>query len=135
MSADKHDPGLLEFINSYRDRFAKYSLMYAGPSLDTIEAMWHMLCVFEDFAVRRENVFDPVAAGSGKRPEDNAYAVVAQKYRCGNWTLGSKVKDEMCKDGHVTREAAEELVRRLREVDLMREKLRSGEIKIVNGGR
>lgn len=125
MSADRRDDGLLEFVNAYRDKFARYSLMYAGPNLNTIEAMWHMFSTFEDFARDRVNVFDPVAVTAmGERPEDDAYRVIAKKYRCGSWTLGAKVEHEM-RDNHDDRAAAEELVRRLQEVDALREKLRS----------
>ena len=125
MVPERQDDKLLEFIRAYRDSFARRSLMYAGPDLGTVEAMWHMLSTFEDFAYDRVNLFDPVAvAATRQRPEDDAYSVIAQKYRCGSWTLGTKVEHEMCKDGQATREAAEELIRRLREVDALREEMR-----------
>lgn len=123
MSTEGQDVRLLEFVNAYRDRFARYSLMYAGPDLNTIESMWHMLATFEDYARNRVNIFDPVAA-RGARPEDDAYQTIAQKYKCGSWTLATKVEHEMlgCDDA---RAAAEELVRRLQEVEALREELRS----------
>lgn len=134
MSAERQrDDGLLGFVQAYREKFARYSLMYAGPNLDTIEAMWHMLETFEDFARDRVNVFDPVALSTrGERPADKAYQVIAQKYRCGSWTLGTKVAHEM--RGEVDdRLKAEELIRRLQEVTALRERLRTGEIRVEGG--
>lgn len=118
------DDGLREFVQAYREKFARYSLMYAGPNLDTIEAVWHVLSTFEDFALDRVNVFDPIAAAARhEAPQDAAYRTIAQKYRCGNWTLGSKVAHEMA-DVPDDRARAEELIRRLQEVDELRERLR-----------
>lgn len=126
MSNREPDVALLAFIESYRIAVTRRPLMYAGLDLSVIEAMWHIFWNFEDFARDGTNVFQPDEnTPVGKRPEDDAYSIIAQKYKCGSWTLGTKVEQEMCEDGRVTREASEELIKRLREVDSLREELRS----------
>ncbi len=113
---------LLEFIATYRDNFAARSLMYAGPDLSNIECMWHMFSTFEDFA-NGDAIF---AVQPGViEAHRTAYTRIAEKYNCGSSTLADHVKRKMCKDGHVTREAAEELIRCLKEVDALRTELRS----------
>lgn len=100
-------------LSALRENVERRSLMYGG-NLTGVESVWNMLCAFE-----------AIIDGDIDDCHDKAYRAIAEKYRCGNWTLSGKVEHEMCKEGFATREAADELIRRLHEVDVLRKEMRS----------
>lgn len=100
-----------KFLEEYRARFQKYSLMYGG-TLVGVETVWYTLSAFEDFL-------------DGPFEDDvnfEAYHKIAQKYKCGSWVLSAKVKEEF-KDKDYG-EAAIELLKRLEEVRQLKKELR-----------
>lgn len=91
---------LLDRIDMMLEAVEKRPLMYGGD-LNGVEVAWRTLKELQRF-------------GRGKQCDDRkAYAKIAKKYNCGNWTLASKVADE----GGDLGEAAYELIRRLKEVE------------------
>lgn len=117
MSQERTAEEVNEFLATWRENFEKRSLMYGGD-LSGVETMWYALQTFEAF-MAGEDIF----GGSTDIDDDlrfNSYARVAAKYKCGNSPLSSKVRKEMGEG----REASEELVRRLKEVDAVRAELR-----------
>lgn len=94
------------FLETFRKDFEARPLMFGG-TLIGVEAAWNVLHEMDAFL-------------AGEVPGDDlrfdAYMSVANKYRCGNCTLSSKVKQEMGED----RAAADELIKRLKEVDAAR---------------
>ena len=117
MSRERTTEEVNQFLATWRENFEKRSLMYGGD-LSGVETMWYALQTFEAF-MAGEDIF-----GEKTDIDDlrfRAYAQVASKYRCGNSPISVKVKKEMGEG----REASEELVRRLKEVDAARAELRA----------
>ena len=121
MSQERTPEDVRQFIDTYRANierfrggFEKRSLMYGG-SLNGVEAAWNVINVMEAF-LEGENIFS-----ADDDSDFTAYSTIARKYRCGNWVISAKVKEEMGE----TVEAAEELIRRLKEVDALRAELRA----------
>lgn len=117
MSQERTAEEVNGFLATWRGNFEKRSLMYGGD-LSGVETMWYALQTFEAF-MAGEDIF----GGSTDIDDDlrfRAYAQVASRYKCGNSPLSSKVRNEMGEG----REASEELVRRLKEVDVVRAQLR-----------
>lgn len=94
------------FLETFRKDFEARPLMFGG-TLVGVEAAWNVLHEMDAFL-------------AGEVPGDDlrfdAYMSVANRYRCGNCALSSKVKQEMGED----RAAADELIKRLKEVDAAR---------------
>lgn len=102
---------LKKFIENFLENVSKYSLMYGG-NLEGVESVWHTLMAFESFA----NGEDP-----NDRLWDLAYDQISDKYRCGSWALCSKVAKQYDSEDDVM--AAEELIRRLQEVRVLKYRL------------
>ncbi len=117
MSQERTAEEVNKFLATWRENFEKRSLMYGGD-LSGVETTWYALQTFEAF-MAGEDIF-----GRSTDIDDDlrfrAYVTVSSKYKCGNWPISAKVKEEMGEG----REAAEELIRRLKEIDAVRAELR-----------
>lgn len=102
---------LKKFIENFLKDVSKYHLMYGG-SLEGIESVWHTIMAFESFANDED---------SNDRSWDLAYDQISDKYKCGSWALSSKVSKQYDKGDDMI--AADELIRRLQEVRILKYRL------------
>jgi hypothetical protein len=120
--SDRSPEEIKRFIDGYRGNIERFrggfeqrSLMYGG-SLNGVEAAWNVLTTMEEF-LNGVDIYDRTEGDLSFK----AYSTVAEKYKCGNWVISAKVKEEMGEGP----EAALELIRRLREVDDLLVRLRA----------
>ncbi len=112
MSQERTPEDMRRFVDTYRTSVEKRSLMYGGD-LNGVEAVWSVINTMTNF-LEGEDVFNADDIGF------SAYETIAARYKCGNWAISTKVREELGE----TAEAASELIRRLKEVDDLRAELR-----------
>lgn len=104
---------LKKFIENFLKDVSKYHLMYGG-SLEGVESVWHTIMAFESFA-------DGHVWSDKDDAWDLAYDQISDKYKCGSWALSCKVSKQYDQGDDMI--AADELIRRLQEVRVLKYRL------------